>query len=89
MNHQTEKHDHENIFKSRKIDNEYYKKKYKSLNKKKVILIITEVLLGSESANGFSTMPIINPKIGIVLTSRTALLTSITSIAFLITNEYI
>ena len=30
---QTEKHDHENILKSFKIDNEYYKKKYKSLNK--------------------------------------------------------
>ena len=28
---QTEKHDHENNIKSLKIDNEYYKKKYKSL----------------------------------------------------------
>ena len=33
---QTEKHDHESMLKSLKIDNEYYKKKYKSLNKKKV-----------------------------------------------------
>ena len=33
---ETEKHDHENILKSLKIDNEYYKAKYKSLNKKKV-----------------------------------------------------
>ena len=32
LKYQTEKHDHENILKSLKIDNEYYKKKYKSLN---------------------------------------------------------
>ena len=35
LKYQTEKHDYENILKSLKIDNEYYKKKYKSLNKKK------------------------------------------------------
>ena len=35
LKYQTEKHDHENILKSLKIDNEYYKKKYKSLNKKR------------------------------------------------------
>ena len=32
LKYQTEKHDHENILKSLKIDTEYYKKKYKSLN---------------------------------------------------------
>ena len=83
--YQTEKHDHENILKSLKIDNEYYKKKYKNLNKKKVLLIITEILIGSGSAISTSTMSLINPSIGIVLTSSTALLTSI---AILITNEY-
>ena len=31
-----EKHDHENILKSLKVDNEYYKKKYENLNQKKV-----------------------------------------------------
>ena len=35
LKYQTEKHDHENILKILKIDNEYYKKKYKSLIKKK------------------------------------------------------
>ena len=39
LKYQSEKHDHENILKSLKIDNEYYKKKYKSLNKKKLIII--------------------------------------------------
>ena len=86
LQYKTEKHDHENILKSLKIDNEYYKKKYKSLNKKKVLLIITEILIGSGSAISTSTMSLINPSIGIVLTSSTALLTSL---SILITNEYI
>ena len=37
LKYQTEKHDHESIIKWLKIDNEYYKKKCKSLNKKKVL----------------------------------------------------
>ena len=86
LKYQNEKHDFDNILKSLKVDNEYYKKKYKSLNKKKVLLIISEILVGSGSAIGTSTMSLKNPSIGIVLTSSTALLTSI---AILITNEYI
>ena len=35
LKYQTGKHDHEIILKSLKIDNEYYKKKYKSLKKRK------------------------------------------------------
>ena len=50
------------------------------------MLIITKILIGSGSTISTSTMSIINPSIGIVLTSSTALLTSI---AILITNEYI
>ena len=86
LKYQTEKHDFENILKSLKNDNESYRKKYKSLNKKKILLIITEILIGSGSAIGTSTMSLINPSIGVVLTSSSALLTSI---AILITNEYI
>ena len=33
LQYRTEKHNHENILKSPKSDNETYKKKYKSLNK--------------------------------------------------------
>ena len=51
-----------------------------------VLLKITEILLGSRLAITTSMMSLINPSIGIVLTSSTALLTSI---AVLITNEYI
>ena len=36
LKYHAEEHDHENILKSLKIHNEYYKKKYESLNKKKV-----------------------------------------------------
>ena len=86
LKYQTEKHDFENILKSLKSGNEYYKKKYKSLNKKKILLIITEILVGSESAIATSTMSLISPSIGVVLTSSSALLTSI---AIVITNEYI
>ena len=52
----------------------------------KILLIITEILVGSGSAISTSTMSLINPSIGIVLTSSTALLTSF---AILITNEHI
>ena len=36
--YQTEKHGHENILKSLKIDNGYYEKKYKKLMRKKSII---------------------------------------------------
>ena len=85
LKYQNEKHDHEGILKSLKIDDEYYKKKYESINKKKVLLIISEVLIGSGSAISTSAMSVLNPSVGIVLTSSTALLTSL---AILITNEY-
>ena len=42
LNYQTQKHDHGNVLKSLKIDNEYYRRKYKNLNKKKVLLTTTE-----------------------------------------------
>ena len=84
--YQTEKHDLEKILNSLKIDNEFYKKKYKNLNKKKVLLFITEILVGAGSAVGSSLMALINPGAGINISSNTALLTSI---SFLITNQYI
>ena len=73
LKYQQEKHDHENILKSLRIDNENHKKKYKSLNKKKILLIITEFLVGAGSAVGSSSMALINPGAGIVISSSTAL----------------
>ena len=86
LKNQTEKHDYENILKSLKADNETIKKKYKSLKKKKILLIISEILVGGGSAIGTSKMGLMNPSVGIVISSSTALLTSI---AILITNKYI
>ena len=86
LKYQTERYDFENILKYLKVDNIYYKKKYKNLNKKKVLLIITEILVGAGSAVGSSTMGLNNPGASIIISSSTALLTSI---AILITNEYI
>ena len=86
LKNQTEKHDHENILKNLKIDIEYYEEKYESLNRKKVMLIITEILVGSASTVGSSTMGLINPGAGIIISSSTALLYSI---AILTTNDYI
>ena len=35
LKYQTEKHDHEKISKTLKVENDYYKKRYKNLNKKR------------------------------------------------------
>ena len=86
LRYQTEKYDHEKILKSLKVDNDFYKKNYKSLNKKKILLNITETLVGSASAVASSTVALNNLSVSIIIPSSTALLTSI---AILLTNEYI
>ena len=86
LKYKTENHDHENIMKSLKIDKENYKKKYRSLDKKKIFLIISEILIGSASTVSSSTLAILNPTAGIFISSSTALLTRV---AKLITKEYI
>ena len=86
---ETEKHDLEKISKSLKIDNECFRKKFKSSNKKKDILIITEIFMRSASTKNSSTIALLarlNQKAGVVITTSTALLTSS---AILITSEYI
>ena len=50
-----------------------------------MMLIINEILTGSGSAIGSSTMGLINPGAGSIISSSTALLTSF---VILITNEY-
>ena len=84
--YQTEKDDHENILKSLKTDKDYQKKKFKSPNKKKILIIITEHLFGSGSASTSSTFSLNNRSIGTPSASCSALLTSI---AILINYEYI
>ena len=86
LKYKFEKHDHEKILKTIKIDNEYYQKKSRSLKKNKVLLVITEILIGSASTISSSTLAKLNPSAGVNIKSSTTLLTSI---AILITNEYI
>ena len=52
--YKTEKHDHENTLKLPKTDNEYYKRRYKSL--KKTLLIITEISIEGGSTISSSTV---------------------------------
>ena len=85
-NYKTEEHNSDILLKSLEIDNEYYKKKYKSLGEKKVLLIISEILIASASTFSSSTMGSINPGASIIVSSSTALLTSF---AVLITKEHV
>ena len=86
LKYQTEKHDHENILKSLKIDSEYYKKKYRNLNKKKVFVIISEIFIGGVGLGVGSglTLSGIAP-VGITCAGSISFLSSISE---LITNEY-
>ena len=43
LKYKAEKHDHENILKSLEIDNDYYEKEYKSVNKTKIYISILEI----------------------------------------------
>ena len=53
------------FLKSLKIDIENHKRKYKELNKKKVILNITYFLVDSGSTINTPTLSLVNPSIGI------------------------
>ena len=78
ITYQTGKHYHESLLKSLRIDNEYFKKKYKSLNKK-ILIFISEILIREGSTVIFSTLAILNPSAGFHISSSTALLTRIVS----------
>ena len=86
LNLQTVKHDHEKFLKSLKIDNEFYKKKYRSLQKKKVIMVVSEILSGSVGLGVGSGLIISGlAPVGILCASSNSFLSSIST---LITNEF-
>ena len=82
---QTEKHDHENILKSLKFDNESNEKKYKSLNKTKVFRIVSKILIGDVGLGVGSRLTISRlAPVGIMAASSISFLFSIST---LITNQ--
>ena len=84
IKYKIERHDHKKVLKSLYIVEDYFRNKYKILNKKKILLIVTEILIGGSSTKPSSTLSIFIPSFGIVISSSTPLLTSI---AILFTNE--
>ena len=72
--------------KSLKIDNEYFRKKYKSLIKRKILTFNTEIVIESALTITSNTLAKLNPSVGVVISSSRTLLTSI---AILITSENI
>ena len=88
LKYKTERYDYENILKSLKIDNNYYKKKYKSINKKKIYISVLEILTGASGVIVGSTLTAtgIGATIGVPIAGVSAF---IASIATLITNEYL
>ena len=88
LKYKTEVHDYENILKSLKVDNEYYKKKFKNLNKKKVYFSILEIIMGASGLTVGTALSVtrVGATIGIPIAGASAFLTSV---AVLITNEYI
>ena len=83
--YQTEKHIHENILKIVITDNEFYKKKYKKLNKKKIFMIVSEILIGVSWLTVGSGLTISGlARVGITCAGVSFLF----SISTLITNEY-
>ena len=87
LKYQSEKYNYENILKSLKIDNDYCKKKYKSLNKKKAFMIVSEILIGGVGLSVGSGLTISGlAPVGIMCASSISFLSSLST---LITNEYI
>ena len=83
----TEKHDYENILKSLIIDGEYYKKKFKSLNEKKVFMIVSQILISTAGLTVGSglTLSWLAP-VGLFCASSISFLTSVSTLN---TSKYI
>ena len=88
LKYKTEKHDYENILKSLKVDNDYYKKKNISTNKKKVYVSVLEILTGASGIVVGTTLTAtgVGATIGVPIAGVSAF---IASIATLIPNEYL
>ena len=87
MHYKTEKHDYENILQSLKIDNDFYKKKYKSLNEKKAFISVSELSVGFVGLGVGSGLTISElAPVGVMCASSISFFSSIST---LVLNEYI
>ena len=86
LKYRTEKHDYENILKSFKKDDEQYKKKYKSIIKKKVFMIVSEISIGSAGLVVGSGSTISG--IALVGIMTATIISFLSSISTVIKNEY-
>ena len=84
LQYKNERHDHEIILKSPKTDIVSCKKNIKNLDKEKLLIVISETLIGAASTLSSSTIAMFNPSAGIITSRSTALLTSL---AILITID--
>ena len=87
LQYKTEQHDGEIMLESLKIYSESYKKKFKSLNKKKVFMIVSEILIAGVGLIVRSGLTISELAPGGVLCAGS--ISFLSSISTLITNEYI
>ena len=88
LKYKTERYDYENILKSLKIDGDYYKKKYKSINKIQIYNAVLGILEGASGVIVGAALSVtgVGAVIGVPVVTAT---TFIASIATLITNEYL
>ena len=86
LQYKTESLDYGVILQNLKIDNDYYKKKYKSLNNKKVFTIVSENLIGSVGLGVGSGLTVSGlAPVGIMCASSISFLSSLSTLN---TNEY-
>ena len=87
LKYKAEKHYYENILKSLEFDSDYYKKKYKSVIKKKIYISVLEILAGASGVVVGSTLTAtgVGTQVGVPIAGVTSF---VISVAVLFTNEY-
>ena len=87
LKYKAEKHDYENILKSLEFDSDYYKKKYKSVNKKKIYISVLKILAGASGVVVGSSLTAtgVGTQVGAPIAGASSF---VISVAVLFTNEF-